>query len=59
MKLSVSPETLLASGDYLAIVRDFALSKGIGPSVLLKDTNIALEDLINPPNLSTILFLTM
>ena len=51
MKFTVPPETLLASGDYLAIVRDFALSKGVSPSILLKDTNIELDDLINPPAL--------
>ena len=41
--------TLLASGDYLSIVRDFAFSKGIGPSVLLKQSNILIEELVNPP----------
>jgi len=44
-----SSSLLLASGDYLTVVRDFALSKGIGLDTLLKDSEIKLQDLINPP----------
>ena len=42
---------MLASGDYLTIVRDFALSKGISPATLLAESEISLENLINPPQL--------
>jgi len=50
---NIAPELQLASGDYLAVVRDFALSKGINLSTLLKDSEIELQDLINPPPLVT------
>jgi len=53
MKTNVATELQLASGDYLAVVRDFALSKGINLNTLLKDSEIELEDLINPPHLVT------
>jgi len=53
MKNNIAPELQLASGDYLAVVRDFALSKGISLSTLLKDSEIELQDLINPPPLVT------
>jgi len=53
MNNNTAPELQLASGDYLAVVRDFALSKGINLSTLLKDSEIELQDLINPPPLVT------
>ena len=53
MNNNIAPELQLASGDYLAVVRDFALSKGINLSTLLKDSEIELKDLINPPPLVT------
>ncbi len=42
-------KSLLASGDYLAVVRDFALSKGIDAQTLIAGSNIQLADLLNPP----------
>jgi len=50
MKQITPTQQMLASGDYLAIVRDFALSKGISPSTLLAESEISLENLINPPS---------
>ena len=50
MKTTIPAESDLASGDYLAVVRDFALSKGISLQVLLADSQISLEALLNPPN---------
>jgi AraC-like DNA-binding protein len=49
MTVSIPAENMLASGDYLATVRDFALSKGISTNILLHGTDISLENLINPP----------
>jgi len=42
--------TLLASGDYLSIVRDFAFRRGIGPNILLNQSNVPIEELVNPPH---------
>jgi len=42
-------KSLLASGDYLAVVRDFALAKGIDAHTLIQGSDIRLADLINPP----------
>ena len=53
MKKPSVPELQLASGDYLSVVRDFALSKGIDLKTLLKDSQVELKDLINPPPLVT------
>jgi AraC-like DNA-binding protein len=53
MKKPSVPELQLASGDYLSVVRDFALSKGINLHTLLKDSQVELKDLINPPPLVT------
>jgi AraC-like DNA-binding protein len=39
----------LAAGDYLSVVRSFALSKGISPSTLLEGSDLSLNDFINPP----------
>ena len=41
----------LASGDYLSVVRDFALSRGIKPSELLLGSNLSSTDFIHPPEL--------
>ena len=41
----------LASGDYLSVVRDFALSRGIQPSELLKGSDLSASDFIHPPEL--------
>lgn len=49
MKTINPAESYLSSGDYLAVVRDFALSKGISLQTLLEGSNFSLEDLINPP----------
>lgn len=49
MKQSTPAHEMFASGDYLAAIRDFALSKGIAPTTLLEGSEISLEDLINPP----------
>jgi AraC-like DNA-binding protein len=51
MKKVIPVEDLHNSGDYLSVLRDFALSKGIGPSTLLAGSNISLADLVNPPPL--------
>ena len=44
-------EKFLSSGDYLAVVRDFALSKGISPAQLLEGSQVEWQDLIHPPEL--------
>ena len=41
----------LASGDYLSVVRDFALSRGIQPSALLEGSALSASDFIHPPEL--------
>ena len=41
----------LASGDYLSVVRDFALSRGIQPSELLEGSDLSPSDFIHPPEL--------
>lgn len=41
----------LASGDYLSVVRDFALSRGIKPSELLHGSSLSPSDFIHPPEL--------
>ena len=51
MKTGESRLVNLASGDYLALVRDFALSKGIPAQNLLRESKITLEQLINPPHM--------
>jgi AraC-like DNA-binding protein len=48
---SMQPDLALASGDYLSVVRAFALSKGISPSALLEGSNLSLNEFINPPEL--------
>ncbi|GAA3916169.1 AraC family transcriptional regulator [Litoribacillus peritrichatus] len=47
--LNESETMNLASGDYLAVVRDFAMSKGITPQALLYESQFTIEQLINPP----------
>lgn len=37
------------AGDYLAAIRDFALSKGVGANRLLRGSGLPLEALLNPP----------
>lgn len=51
MKQAWHDDKFLSSGDYLAVVRDFALSKGISPAQLLADSQIEWKDLIHPPEL--------
>lgn len=51
MKPLHGDEKFLSSGDYLSVVRDFALSKGIGPECLLRESEVDLQDLIHPPEL--------
>lgn len=45
------PDLTLASGDYLSVVRDFALSRGIQPSELLEGSDLSASDFIHPPEL--------
>lgn len=45
----MTTENYLSSGDYLAVVRDFALSKGIPLHTLLEGSDVSMEDMINPP----------
>lgn len=45
------PGLTLASGDYLPVVRDFALSRGIQPSELLEGSDLSPADFIHPPEL--------
>lgn len=47
----VPSEHLLSSSDYLSVVRDFALSKGISIETLLRDSDLSPSDFINPPKL--------
>lgn len=47
----IPSEHYLSSSDYLAVVRDFALSKGISIDTLLKDSELSAEEFINPPKL--------
>lgn len=42
-------QATLASGDYLPVVRDFALSRGITPSDLLIGSDLSASDFIHPP----------
>ena len=49
MTMNESEALNLASGDYLAVVRDFAMSKGIAPQDLLRGSKFTMEQLINPP----------
>ncbi|TNC79977.1 MAG: hypothetical protein C9356_16325 [Oleiphilus sp.] len=53
LKLMTTPnaEQFLSAGEYLAVVRDFALSKGISPAQLLEGSQIQWQDLIHPPEL--------
>lgn len=51
MNSHVPAEHYLSSGDYLAVVRDFALSKGIALQTLLKNSELTPEEFIAPPKL--------
>ena len=42
------PEFSIAA-DYLTALRDFAMAKGISASVLLADSDLSLDQLLNPP----------
>ena len=51
MKPLTGNESYLSSGDYLGVIRDFALGKGIPLEKLLEKTQININELINPPEL--------
>lgn len=48
---AASDQQLSFSGDYLRVVRDFALSKGISLEALLHQSSIDVQQLIDPPEL--------
>lgn len=37
------------AGEYLASIRDFAMAKGINTQILLEGSDLALDNLLNPP----------
>jgi AraC-like DNA-binding protein len=43
------PDLALASGDYLSVVRDFAMSRGIQPATLLEGSELSINEFIHPP----------
>lgn len=50
MQTIVGEGGLSASGDYLAALRDFALTQGISAQTLLTGSGIAVDQLLNPPD---------
>jgi len=51
MKQNLDDKRMLSAGDYLKVVSEFALSKGIGLDALLENTDVSPQDLVNPPDL--------
>jgi len=44
-----TPKELLMAGEYLLSMREFSLRKGVNAQALLKDTDIDMGTLLNPP----------
>ena len=44
-----TPKERLMAGEYLLAMREFALKKGINAQALMKDTDIDMSTLLNPP----------